>query len=272
MTTHPFVRDFQLLQLSHQIGMHSTPELLRQWEEDVQIGASVHTPITLSLNAVLPGCKQTVVTTAFEHILRAWSLPDLAHAVQCLGPQKTITLPHLTTRVRSYIDLYWMKTGEFRNVANTMKHWANYVNKVAEAKQWNKSMYVPAAQKWVSPTPWPTTSIFAWEALWGRDFDSSNPNFASHMRCLQSHWPLMDGSALPRLSALIEHEALHFNHGKVTSGSVVALLGFDATVQKTQAYQNIVAALPTFGKDVYEKFVLENALGETQAPIIKRKL
>lgn len=272
MTTPPFARDFQLLQLTHQIGLHSTPELLRQWEEDVQIGANVHTPITLSIPVVVSDHKQTVVTTAFEHMLRAWSLPDLAHAVQCLGPQHTITLPHLTTRVRSYVDLYWMKTGEFCNVANTMKHWASYVNEVAEAKQWNKSQYIPAAQKWVSPTPWPTTSIFAWEALWGRNFNSTDSNFASNVRCLQSHWPLMDDSALPRLSALIEHEALHFNHGKVTSGSVIALLGFNQTVQQSQAYQDILSSLPTFGKDVYEKVVLENALGETTTNTIKRKL
>jgi len=273
MATHPFARDYQLLQLTHDIGQNGTPDLLRQWEECVQLGARVHTPITLSIPVIVSDYKQTVVTTAFEHMLRAWSLPNLVHAVQILGPQHTISLPHLTTRVPNYIDLYWMKTGEFCNVAKTMKHWAHYVNEVAEVKQWNKSRYVPATKTWVSPTPWPTTSIFAWEALWGRDFDSTDPNFADHVRCLQSHWPLMDDSALERLSALIAHEARDFNHGKVTSGSVIALLGFDPTVQKTEAYQNIVAALPTFGKDVYEKLVLENALGNTQpANTIKRKL
>ena len=273
MTTHHFVRDFKLLQLTHQMGQHTTPDLLRQWDEQVQLGASVHTPITLSIPVKVSDHKQTVVTTAFEHMLRAWSLPDLAHAVQCLGPQHTITLPHLTTRVRSYVDLYWMKTGEFCNVANTMKHWASYVNEVAEAKQWNKSIYVPAAQKWVSPTPWPTTSIFAWEALWGRNFNSNDSNFASNVRCLQSHWPLMDASALPRLSALIEYEALHFYHGKVTSGSVIALLGFNANVKQSEAYQQIVAALPTFGKDVYEKVVLHDALSDVPAThVSKRKI
>lgn len=273
MATHPFARDYQLLQLTHQIGLGSTQELLRQWGTCVELGASVHTPITLNLNVAISNHNQKVVTTSFEHMLRAWSLPDLVHAVQRLGPHNSISLPHLTTRVRNDIHLHWMATGEFSNVANTMKHWAHYVNEVAEVKQWNKSRYVPAVQNWVSPTPWPTTSIFAWEALWGRDFDSSNPNFASHVRCLQSHWPLMDDSALERLSALIEHEARDFNHGKVTSGSVIALLGFDPTVQKTEAYQNIVAALPTFGKDVYEKFVLANALDNTQqANTIKRKL
>jgi len=84
---------------------------------------------------------------------------------------------------------------------------------------------------------------------------------------------MMDASALERLSALIEHEALKFNHGKVTSGSVIALLGFDATVQQSDAYQNMVAALPTFGKDVYEKVVLDNALGEhVTGNTVKRKL
>lgn len=271
--THPFVCDSQLLQLTHQIGQHTTSDLLSQWDEQVKSGASVHTPITLSIPVVVSDYKQTVVTTSFEHMLRAWSLSDLAHAMHILGPQNTITLPHLTTRVRQYIDLYWMKTGDFFNVANTMKHWAHYVNEVAEAKQWNKSEYVPAIKTWVSPSPWPTTSIFAWEALWGRDFDATDPHFVNHVRCLQSHWPLMDASALERLSALIEYEALKFNHGKVTSGSVIALLGFNATVQKSQAYQNIVASLPTFGKDVYEKVVLENALGEhLTGNTVKRKL
>lgn len=200
MTPDLFARDIQLLQLTHQIGLHSTQELLREWDESVYTGASVHTPIALNLNVEISNHKQTVVTTAFEHILRAWNLPDLAHAVQFLGPQHTIPLPHLTTRVRNDIHLHWMKTGEFCNVANTMKHWANYVNKVAEAKQWNKSHYVPAAQKWMFSTPWPATSIFAWEALWGLDFDSRDPNFANHVRCLQSHWPLMDESALLRLN------------------------------------------------------------------------
>lgn len=147
------------------------------------------------------------------------------------------------------------------------------MNEVAEAKQWNKSEYISALKTWVSPSPWPTTSIFAWEALWGRDFDATDPNFVNHVRCLQSHWPMMDASALPRLSALIEYEALKFNHGKVTSGSAIALLGFDATAQQSDAYQNIMTSLPTFGKHVYEKVVLENALGETlSAYTIKRKL
>ena len=272
MTTTPFARDFELLQLTHRIGLGRTQELLRQWDEQVQLGASVHTPITLNLNVEISNHNQKVVTTSFEHMLRAWSLPDLVHAVQRLGTQKSISLPHLTTRVRNDIHLHWMGTGDFSNVANTMKHWAHYVNEVAEAKQWNKYHYIPASKTWISPTAWPESTIFAWEALWGRDFDATDPNFVNHVRCLQSHWPLMDASALERLSALIECEALKFNHGKVTSGSVIALLGFDPTVQKTEAYQQIVAALPTFGKDVYEKVVLDNALGETQAPIIKRKL
>lgn len=272
MTT-PFERDYQLLQLTHDIGQHSTQELLQHWEECVQLGARVHTPITLSIPVMVSDYKQTVVTTAFEHMLRAWSLSDLAHAMQILGPQHSISLPHLTTRVRQYIDLYWMKSGEFCNVANTMKHWAHYVNEVAEDKQWNINHYAPETKTWLSFTPWPKTSIFAWEALWGRDFDATDPNFVNHVRCLQSHWPMMDASALERLSALIKCEALKFNHGQVTSGSVIALLGFDATVQNNQAYQKIVATLPTYGKDVYQKVVLENALGEHLiGNTVKRKL
>lgn len=272
MTT-PFERDYQLLQLTHDIGQHSTQELLKQWEECVQLGASVHTPITLSIPVMVSDYKQTVVTTVFEHMLRAWSLSDLAHAMHILGPQNSISLPHLTTGVRQYIDLYRMDTGDFCNVANTMKWWAHYVNQVAEAEDWNKSEYVPALNTWVSLSPWPSTSIFAWEALWGRDFDATDPHFVNHVRCLQSHWPMMDASALERLSALIEHEALKFNQGKVTSGSVIALLGFDATVQQSDVYQAIVAALPTFGKDVYEKVVLDNALGEhLTGNTVKRKL
>lgn len=235
----------------------NNPEHLQHWKDCVDAGGSMHVSVNFIFDVDALHKKQYVACTAFEYMLRTWDLPKLAFALQVLGVQSNIELNHLTKTTRAFSNLYKQDTGLYCDVANEMKRWGKHMESI-KTLHWH--------------LPWGKTSIFAWEALWGQLYDPAHPDFMANIRCLQSHLPLMDQSALPRFKEMVDYDT-KMTKGQSTSGTLVALLGFDANAQQHPAHQQIVNSLPEQRRALYEKILLHNALSEVQTTeFIKRKM
>lgn len=182
-----------------------------------------------------PHSKRQVVQfecTPLEYQLLSWDLPDLAQAMELVGPQDRVVLPNLSKNLKvfstTHKNIHTAFDSEFDNVAVRFQTWARTFG-----------------QTFCSPFH----TFSPWQAVCARAFSNSERT-VGYLKTLRTHWPLMGEDQLETTKNMVYSNLRQIPvfddvaQKSLPLGTLIALMGFTQQAQTTDVYQSILNALP----------------------------